>query len=97
MNTDQSNRSPTRPGIGTVASVGLPPSGPPTPPTVQAGGLLNDLGQVLLAAKLTDGRVVLLVAHPEVGLRRETSPPAGGQAAARRIAIWGDLVGGLSR
>jgi hypothetical protein len=50
----------TLPGVGTIATVGLFPG----PPTAQAGGVINDRGQVLFSATLTDGKVVLLLATP---------------------------------
>jgi hypothetical protein len=52
------------PDVGTIA--GLEPPGFTGPaPTTQTGGDINDRGQVLFAATLTDGRVVLLVANPK--------------------------------
>lgn len=52
------------PGVGTIASLGLASSGPATAPLNQDGGVLNDSGQVLFSATLTDGRVVLVLATP---------------------------------
>ena len=52
------------PNVGTVASMGLTTPGPPTAPFVQDGGEINDNGQVLFSATLTDGRVALVLATP---------------------------------
>jgi hypothetical protein len=49
------------PGLGTIAYLGLAPF-VPTP--VGTGGIINERGQVLLFATLSDGRGVLLVATP---------------------------------
>jgi hypothetical protein len=50
------------PGLGTIAYLGLAPF-VPTP--VGTGGIINERGQVLLFATLTDGRGVLLLATPQ--------------------------------
>ena len=51
-------------GVGTIASVGLTSPGSAAAPPNQDGGLLNDAGQVLFSATLTDGRVALVLATP---------------------------------
>lgn len=51
-------------GLGTIASVGLTTTGLASAPGAQDGGELNDNGQVLFSATLTDGRVVLVLATP---------------------------------
>ncbi|MCC6628689.1 MAG: hypothetical protein IT340_14965 [Chloroflexi bacterium] len=49
------------PGLGTIAYL----SNPGDPSLINlAGGILNDSGQILLQATLTDGRGVLLIASP---------------------------------
>jgi hypothetical protein len=52
------------PGIGTVKTVGLASTDPTAPP-IGVGGVMNDYGEVLLVATLTDDRVVLLLATPD--------------------------------
>jgi hypothetical protein len=49
------------PGLGTIAYLGLAPRS--TTPTA-TGGILNNRGQVLFFATLSDKRGVLLVANP---------------------------------
>ena len=49
------------PGLGTIAYLGLAPFSP-TP--VAIGGVINERGQVLFFATLSDGEGVLLVATP---------------------------------
>jgi hypothetical protein len=49
------------PGVGTIANVGI---GFSAPVAAQAGGEINDRGQVLFSATLTNGKVVLLLATP---------------------------------
>lgn len=51
-------------GVGTIASLGLTSPGSAAAPLVQDGGLVNDKGQVLFSATLTDGRVALVLATP---------------------------------
>ena len=52
-------------GIGTISDIGLPAPGPALPPPYGSGGEVNRRGQVFFSARLTDGRVVLLLATPE--------------------------------
>lgn len=53
------------PGVGTVADVNSPSfSGPMMPSSLQAGGIINDRGQIFFEVILTDGSGVLLVATP---------------------------------
>ncbi len=53
------------PGVGTVAHVNSPSfSGPMMPSSLQAGGIINDRGQIFFEVILADGRGVLLVATP---------------------------------
>ena len=53
------------PHIGTVAHVNSPSfSGPMMPSSLQAGGIINDRGQIFFEVILTDGTGVLLVATP---------------------------------
>jgi hypothetical protein len=49
------------PGVGTIAYLGLAPF---FPYPAAAGGIINERGQLLFFATLTDGRGVLLVATP---------------------------------
>ncbi len=49
------------PGLGTIAYLGLAPF---APSPVGTGGIINERGQVLFFATLSDGRGVLLVATP---------------------------------
>jgi hypothetical protein len=49
------------PSLGTIAYLGLPPF---SPAPVFTGGIINERGQVLFFATLSDGRGVLLVATP---------------------------------
>jgi hypothetical protein len=50
------------PGVGTIDYLSQSP--PLTQPTYGSGGMINDSGQVLLNATLTNGKGVLLVATP---------------------------------
>ena len=53
------------PGLGTIANVGSVPPGV-SPPSIAGtvGGIIDERGQVLFSATLTDGTVVLLTAVP---------------------------------
>ena len=52
------------PHIGTVAHVNSPSFLSPVPSSLQAGGIINDRGQIFFEVILTDGTGVLLVATP---------------------------------
>jgi hypothetical protein len=49
------------PGVGMIAYLGLAPF---SPAPVGTGGIINERGQVLFFATLSDGRGVLLLATP---------------------------------
>ena len=53
------------PGIGTVAHVNSPSYLSPVPSNLQAGGIINDRGQIFFEVILTDGAGALLVATPK--------------------------------
>jgi hypothetical protein len=52
------------PHVGTVAHVNSPSFLSPVPSSLQAGGIINDRGQIFFEVILTDGTGVLLVATP---------------------------------
>jgi hypothetical protein len=82
------------PGVGTIASLTAPASiiiGPSPGDFPTGGAYLNDSGQVLFSATLTDGRDVLLLLTPTGGA---AAPRSGAPAAASPLAgVASFLVG----
>jgi hypothetical protein len=53
------------PSVGTIAYLGLAPFFPETQVPFAGGGIMNDSGRLLFFATTTDGKGVLLLAHPQ--------------------------------
>jgi hypothetical protein len=87
------------PGVGTVSNLTFNVIVTPPPPIVvpNSGAVINDRGQVLFGATLTDGRSVMLLYTPTAGGASGSALLEAPAAPGRLLAVVGPGTGATSR